>query len=767
MRKSLLAGTAFCLLAAGHALWTTANAADWYNWRGPWQTGVSPETDLPEQWSTDAKDPDSNLIWKAPYGCRSTPLVMNGRVFIINNVGTGITSQERVMSLDADTGKVLWEHKFNVFYSAIVSVRLGWANLAGDPQTGNVYAHGTQGLLLCFNRDGKVLWSRSLTEEYGRITGYGGRVTGPVVDGELVIMPMMNSSWGDQAKGANRFLAMHKLTGAPVWWAETGGVQRGTYYSTPVVAMINGQRLLISGTSDGTVVAFKVQTGERVWSYQFSRAAINSSAVVDGTRVYIGHGEESPDNNIKGRVICVDAAEVKNGAPRLVWQKDGIKARYASPIVHEGRLYVPDEIGQLYCLDAKDGTQYWKYAYGTDAQGSPVLADGKIYVAEVNSKFHILKPGPRKCQSLHEHFFPAADGVSDVELYGTPAVANGRVYFATSEEIYCIGKKGAKPAPPVKLPEPEPKKGAKPVHVQLIPADVTLHPGDSVIYHVRAFDEFGNLIGPVDSAKLEWSLPAPPLPPGAKVSPPPLKGEQKQNWFTPAKDVPAQQGYVVAKLGDVVAKARVRVAPQLPYQQNFAKIPDGAVPGGWVNTQGKFLVATLNGEKVLKKVNDKSSPVIARGNAYISVPTMSAYTIQADVMGTKKLSGAKKVEDMPDMGIAANRYTLFLAGNVQKLRLVSWDALPRIDETIAYPWQPGLWYRLKLTVDVQGDKAIVRGKVWPRDQKEPAGWTVQITDPRPNTEGSPALYGYVTGILEGQPGNDIFYDNVSVTPNKK
>ena len=38
---------------------------------------------------------------------------------------------------------------------------------------------------------------------------------------------------------------------------------------------------------------------------------------------------------------------------------------------------------------------------------------------------------------------------------------------------------------------------------------------------------------------------------------------------------------------------------------------------------------------------------------------------------------------------------------------------------------------------------------------------------RPNREGSPALYGYVTGIPNVGPGTDIFYDNVRLTPNKK
>ena len=115
------------------------------------------------------------------------------------------------------------------------------------------------------------------------------------------------------------------------------------------------------------------------------------------------------------------------------------------------------------------------------------------------------------------------------------------------------------------------------------------------------------------------------------------------------------------------------------------------------------------------------------------------------------------------MGIGANRYTLMLAGGVQKLRLMSWEALPRIDKTIAFPWQPDVWYRLKLTTDGKG---TIHGKAWPRDQKEPEAWTLEVTDPRPITEGAPTVYGYVTGNFNDLPGTEIYYDNLRVTPNK-
>ena len=78
-------------------------------------------------------------------------------------------------------------------------------------------------MFFCFDKDlKKILWSHSLTEEYGRVSGYGGRVTSPIVDGDLVIISMLNASWGDQTVGGTRLVAFDKRKGDVVWWAHTG-----------------------------------------------------------------------------------------------------------------------------------------------------------------------------------------------------------------------------------------------------------------------------------------------------------------------------------------------------------------------------------------------------------------------------------------------------------------------------------------------------------------------------------------------------------------
>ena len=138
---------------------------DWPEARGPNGDGVSNETGLLEKWALNGQ----NFLWRAPYGGRSAPIVMGNRVYVQNPAGRGPTLQERVMALDADTGKVVWEYKFNVFQSDVPPHRIGWASPAADPETGNIYALSGGAQVIALSKDGKLLWDRSIGEEYRRV----------------------------------------------------------------------------------------------------------------------------------------------------------------------------------------------------------------------------------------------------------------------------------------------------------------------------------------------------------------------------------------------------------------------------------------------------------------------------------------------------------------------------------------------------------------------------------------------------------------------
>ena len=125
--------------------------------RGPHRDGVSDEKGLIDKWQLNGQ----NFLWRAPYGGRSAPVVMGNRVYVQNPAGLADQMQERVMALDADTGKVVWEYKFNVFQSDVPPHRVGWASPAIDPETGNIYAMGVGATVIALNKDGKLLWDHS------------------------------------------------------------------------------------------------------------------------------------------------------------------------------------------------------------------------------------------------------------------------------------------------------------------------------------------------------------------------------------------------------------------------------------------------------------------------------------------------------------------------------------------------------------------------------------------------------------------------------
>ena len=195
-----------------------------------------------------------------------------------------------------------------------------------------------------------------------------------------------------------------------------------------------------------------------------------------------------------------------------------------------------------------------------------------------------------------------------------------------------------------------PVKAGKRAQLLIYPCEVVAHAGDAVPLKLKVYDENGNFIEEVSKvAEAKWTLPQPPLPPGAKNQPPALQASFDLGGTAKLvlnKAPITQQGFVEAEWNGLKARARVRVAPRLPYTEDFEKTPVGGVPPGWINCQGKFLVKKLaDGNNVLAKVTSSSNAVIARGSCFFGTPEMTNYTIEADVQG-------QKIDQwMPDAGV--------------------------------------------------------------------------------------------------------------------
>ncbi len=741
----------------------TASAGDWPYWRGPEQNGISRENGPVADWSPEG----TNVLWHQEFGGRTTPVIMDGRMFFNGPVGQGESSRERVICLDAKSGKTLWEYRFNVFHTDIVENRVGWTALVGDPETGNIYCHGTGGDMFCFDRDGKILWKHSMSEEYGRISGYGGRLMTPMVDENRVIVSYLSSSWGPLAKPLHRYVAFDKKTGVVLWWAAPGEKPLDTTYACPVAVVVDGRRLLIAPNADGHVYAMEARTGKKVWSYRLAKRGLNCSPAVMGKYVYICHSEENLATTDMGAVVCIDASLTGDITESgTVWRHDGYTIGYASPSVIHGRLYCVNNNATLHCFDAKTGKTIWEFDLGRVGKGSPVvMEDGTIYVGEQTGVFHMLKDEGDKCTSLSRYEFARADGLVD-EIFGSPAVANGRLYFMTRYNIFCLGK-GSPDAKTANAPKSPPEMAltdSKPSTLMLQPAEVTLAPGETVRFVGHAFNSVGQELP--DALKQAggastWKMA------GFSGT---ISGD---GTFTASDKNQFAAGAITMEWQGLKGAARVRISPSLPIQDDFESYAANKPVPGWVGLGRKAKVVDLDGNKVLMKNADKKfpNPPNMRMRAYATPSLATGYTVQCDMRS--EIKAKKRRSYIPEMGLINARYRCIMLGGDPKrgregkLRIESWSPVPRFRHDLPFSWNADSWYSVKFDVHLVGDKAVCRMKVWPKGETEPEEWTLSADDSTPNLEGSAGIYSYSTGTTAKNDGPASFFDNFQVTRNEQ
>ncbi|MFO0872276.1 MAG: PQQ-binding-like beta-propeller repeat protein, partial [Pirellulales bacterium] len=708
---------------------------DWPYWRGPEQNGVSRESGLPDKWDPRGGE-GSNLAWKRPdLGGRSTPVTLKGRLYtIVRDQPATPEEGEKVVCVDAATGQTVWEHRFNVWSSDVPDTRLGWSSVVADPATGNVYVLGVCGYFACLHGDtGKVVWSRALHEEFGLLSTYGGRTNFPLVFDNLVIVSAVIIGWGEMARPAHRFLAFDKLTGQTVWFNSTTPLPEDTTYSAPIIATLNGQKALVIGCGDGKVWAFQPRTGKVLWQYAFSRRGLNIPPLADGERIYMGHSEENIKGTAMGAVALIDGRLSGNITETgTLWKTEELGIGKSALLKVDGRLYCFDDAGKLWVVDAQTGEKIGKrFSVGTMGRASPLYADGKIYYMEANGRWWILRPDEKQGVKVQAK----GNFGTGEECNASPIACYGRVYVQTSEAMYCFADatKQATAAPVPAAPAESPAtEDAQPALVQVVPCEVLLRPGDKQQFTVRLFNSRGQFL---KESPAEFAVEGP--------------GAVSDATFQAPADAAHVASFVTAKVGDLTGRARIRIVPPLPWKFDFESLSDAPIT--WVGARYRHVIRKVDGSNVMVKIT--TIPKGTRSRCWFGQSDMSDYTIQADVRGS--IADNK----MPDIGLIAQGYTFDMQGLAQKLFLTSWVSHDhRHFRRVDFKWEPNKWYTLKFQASNKDGKAILRGKVWPRDEKEPEGWLVELEDTRPNTHGSPGLFGNATNA-------EIFLDNVIVTPN--
>lgn len=702
---------------------------DWPYWRGPEMNGVSRETGLVDKWSPSG----DNVLWKSEeLGGRSTPIVMRGKLYTLTRHHPGTpTEAEKVVCVDAATGKKIWENVFNVYLSDVPDTRVAWSSVVGDPTTGNVFALGVAGYFQCINGEtGETIWSHSMSEEHGLLTTYGGRTNFPIVFDDLVIISGVMIGWGENAKPNHRFIAYNKSNGQVVWFNATRPLPDDTTYSGPVIGVFDGQALMLVGAGDGSLYAMQPRTGKIVWKYDMSRRGVNMTPLIVDDKVVMCQSEENPTGNKMGMVALIKGTGsgdiTENGA---IWKNEEWMVGRAAPLNIDGKLLLIDDGAGLMLADLMTGKLLFKQKLGTMQRVSPLYADGKVYTSDANGRWNILKVAGDNVKSIHRLRLAG-------EVHASPIVSHGRLYVTTTEAMYCIGKKDTEVSA---TPRPEYPQEADvasdptPQHVQIVPAESLVRPGARIKFETRVFNARGQRLEGASSSYEVAGMGT-------------INGEGEYA-------VPEEKSHhavsITATNGKMKSVGLVRVVPDLPWSFDFA---DKEIPITWVGARYRHVIREVDGNPMMVKIT--TIPKGTRSQSWMGHPDLHDYTVQADVRGS--VTNSK----MPDMGVIAQRYTFDMMGASQQLQIRTWPPVLRMAKTMPFTWRPEVWYTMKFQASNEGDKAVLRGKVWERGQPEPAEWTLEATDESPNRTGSPGLFGNATNA-------EVFIDNIKVTPNAK
>ena len=431
--------TAFAVAGVGAR---AAADANWPQWRGPEGSGISAERGLPEDWAEN-----KNVRWKTPLPGKghSSPIVWGKRVFVTtaiegpvvpgakaaqhkingqewkhpDSVGADRKHTFKVIALDRDTGRVVWEQ--TAWEGTPYDDRHRKSSYAAStPATDGqrVYAFfGSEGLY-AYDYNGKLAWKADL----GKLGTVGmGTGTSPVLFRNLVIVQ------ADEEDGKNSsIVALDKKTGKQVW-----RTPRKVQVSWATPLLVNtGKRVELIASGTESVVSYDPATGKELWRSKGVESNAIPSPVASSGRDMVIVSAGFPAK-IAYAIRLGAAGELKDAD--IAWKYAKGTAYVPSPILYGDYLYLLTDKGVMTCLDARTGEV--KYEGGrvpvpATFTASPVAFDGKILLTSEDGDTFVIKAGPK-----HEVLRTNSLGEP---VYASPAVAGGKIFIRAEKHLYAI-----------------------------------------------------------------------------------------------------------------------------------------------------------------------------------------------------------------------------------------------------------------------------------------------------------------------------------------
>jgi outer membrane protein assembly factor BamB len=414
-------------------------ADDWPQWMGPKRDNVWRETGIIDQFA----DGKAKIAWRMPLGGGfAGPAVANGKVYVTDRVlakgaanpddpfdtTNKINSTERVLCLDARTGKEIWKHEYDCPYQISYPAGPRCTPLIHE---GKVYTLGAMGNLVCLEADsGKFVWGKDLKTEYKTRPATWGYAAHPLIDGQKLI----TLAGGD----GSHVVALDKDTGKEIWKA---GQQPEQGYSPVLITEAGGKRqMIVCGIK--SIYSVNPETGEKYWETPFvvDNGCIVMTPVRFGDHLFIGAYSH------KSTVLKLTAD--KPGV-EVVWKnkKDhGVSPINVQPFLQDGILYGYDDSGKLYAVELPGGKRLWEG--GGPIESDPKGSETAFMVKNGDRFFFFAETGHLVIGKLTPKGYDEISRAKVLEQTGTawgrkvvwcaPAYAGKKAFIRNDKEIVCV-----------------------------------------------------------------------------------------------------------------------------------------------------------------------------------------------------------------------------------------------------------------------------------------------------------------------------------------
>ncbi len=437
MKKLTLA--ALCLFVGN-----VVHAEDWPQWRGPRLDGSSTEP-LPLQWTAT-----DNIAWRTPLDGigHSSPIVAGDRVFVTTCLVEQKSEDKSrlLICLDRRNGKILWQrevvksplepkHGLNSYSSStpacdgqrviVTFLRcrpMTPADAAVDPKIRDGHVRWKtmvpEMVVAAYDLDGRKLWEKVPGRFYSR----HGFCSSPILYKDLAIIN------ADQDATAY-IVALDRATGEERWRIDRPNRMRS--YCVPLIVAAGGKTQMVMTGSEGAD-SYDPDTGKPIWHQDGPTEQYVASPVYGSGLFFMTAGFPTYHN------WTVRPDGVGNiTKSHVVWHEDktsALKASYVpSPLAVDDLFYMISDSGNLSCFEAKSGKRLFMEKLGDHHSGSPILANGHVYLPDDSGVTHVVKAG-REFELVSRN--PLGD-----KCFSSPAASGGQLFIRTNRGLVCVGKR--------------------------------------------------------------------------------------------------------------------------------------------------------------------------------------------------------------------------------------------------------------------------------------------------------------------------------------